>query len=291
MVNNNLNICRNCGLSGHVIKECRFPTISLGIVCFRRCPNGDIEYLMVQRRNSLNFMELILGRYNPDDNEYIGKMLEMMTPSERMSLTSRDFQTIWSETWQENVAVSTSRYGEEFRISAEKFSIISEKMDRLMEKHPSVISEPEWSFPKGRRKILKSKQMQMNNNNFQFYPRYAESNRACACREFCEETNIINNNLTLVDHDSYQEDFLGYPNAVTYRHIYFVAHLNNLDVRDTLPVDMTKPSQYKEIRQVRWFTFEDAIANIRPHNSERRKLLKDINQYLLENPYVNPLMK
>lgn len=289
MVGGSLNICRNCGLSGHVIKECRFPTISLGIVCFRRCASGDIEYLMVQRRHSLNFMEFILGKYNPCDPEYIGKMLQMMTPAERMTLSSKQFDRIWSDTWQENTSTSTSKFTEEFRIASEKFSIIADQLDKLMDRFPSHASEPEWSFPKGRRKILKSKN---SGSNSQFpQPRHAESNRACACREFCEETNIINHNLSLIDHESCQEDFLGYPNTVSYRHIYFIAYLNNADVRDTIPVDMTKPSQYKEVRQVRWFPFEQAISNIRPHNVERRRLLTDINQYLLENPDIHPFTR
>ena len=55
--------CRNCGEVGHLYKSCPQPIMSFGIICYR-INEGKIEYLMIQRRDSLSFMNLFVENMN-----------------------------------------------------------------------------------------------------------------------------------------------------------------------------------------------------------------------------------
>ena len=46
-------LCNNCGVYGHLFYNCKRPITSFGVVCFRINTYGHIEYLMVQRKDSL----------------------------------------------------------------------------------------------------------------------------------------------------------------------------------------------------------------------------------------------
>ena len=50
--------CRNCGINGHLYKDCIHPVMSFGIICYK-IENSVIKYLMVQRKDSLAFMEFL----------------------------------------------------------------------------------------------------------------------------------------------------------------------------------------------------------------------------------------
>ena len=76
--------CRNCGHIGHLYKDCPHPITSFGIICYRINPeNKELEYLMIQRKDSLCFMEFIRGKYTLDNEAYILQILEMMTVKEK----------------------------------------------------------------------------------------------------------------------------------------------------------------------------------------------------------------
>ena len=79
---NSTMYCGNCGKIGHVYKVCYEPIISLGIILYRKIPNGDgIEYLMVRRKDSLGFVELVRGNYPLDNLPYLINIVDEMTLS------------------------------------------------------------------------------------------------------------------------------------------------------------------------------------------------------------------
>ncbi len=77
--------CRNCGLNGHLYKDCPHPIMSFGIICYK-IVNDNIKYIMIQRKDSLSFMEFVRGKYNIEDSKYIMKLIEYMTDYQPHSL-------------------------------------------------------------------------------------------------------------------------------------------------------------------------------------------------------------
>jgi hypothetical protein len=94
-------ICRNCGTNGHLYKDCLRPIMSFGIICYKKI-NNNIKYLMIQRKDSLSFMEFIRGKYNTTDVDYLSKLLSSMTKNEINLIIDKSFEELWNYTWVQN---------------------------------------------------------------------------------------------------------------------------------------------------------------------------------------------
>ena len=86
--------CINCGTYGHTSKYCNFPTTSYGIICYKI--NGididTIKYLMIQRKDTLCYVEFIRGKYEIENKDYIIKLFERMTHHERELIRQNTFE-------------------------------------------------------------------------------------------------------------------------------------------------------------------------------------------------------
>ena len=79
------NYCNNCGNYGHIYRNCRHPILSYGIILYHREVDSD-EYriILVERKDSLSYIEFIRGRYkNPSNYEYIQLLISRMTEKEK----------------------------------------------------------------------------------------------------------------------------------------------------------------------------------------------------------------
>ena len=74
--------CNNCGRVGHLFSHCKLPITSIGIIVFRKI-EGQIEYLMIRRKETLGFIDFIRGKYSLNDKEYILNMIQQMTQYEK----------------------------------------------------------------------------------------------------------------------------------------------------------------------------------------------------------------
>lgn len=262
--------CRNCGYIGHIYKECKFPIMSYGLICYRIHTDGSIQYLMVQRKDSLAFMEFIRGKYDPLDIQFITNLLTHMTIDERDLIRSKTFQELWNIVWHQTfVPRQTHDY---YKEASEKF----EKMKRgfyhttqqvwicledLLNNTSTAFNEPEWGFPKGRRYLK-------------------ESDLECAIREFCEETTYPTSSVRVVSPHPYEETFYG-TNGILYRHSYYIACMDQYDQNHKM-VDPGDTVQAREIRDVSWCTTEEVLTKIRPYNQERRSLFRQVHTCVCE---------
>ena len=252
-------ICRNCGLTGHIYKNCLHPIISFGIICYK-IDNGEIKYLMIQRKDSLSFMEFIRGKYETTDIEYIKKLLSNMTISERNMILNNKFEDIWNYVWYQN---DNNKNNKEFINSKIKFYLLNENnfLRNYITSIKNIYNEQEWGFPKGRRKMK-------------------ESDIDCAVREFYEETRINKDELNLInDIIPFEEMFFG-TNGVMYKHLYYIAKLNNNDI--SIKIDSECLEQIREIRAIRWYNYNDVISHIKIYNTERIELFKFANKKIME---------
>lgn len=260
--------CRNCGLVGHVYRTCNHPTISFGIIAARPpdADCGEARYLLIQRRDSLNFIDFVRGKYHPQDVEYLRSMFAHMTDDERARLAApdADFAALWAAVWHRPPG---AHHGSEFAEARSCFEALREgyplrtgdgavvqvSLRELVRTTTSAYpTEREWGFPKGRRKTK-------------------ESDRDAAVREFAEETLYSASDLELEGQKPIEETFVG-TNGVRYRHVYFLAHMRRHPVAAPRAVDPANVQQAREVSEVRWFTRAQVLERIRPHNVERRHL-------------------
>ena len=94
--------CRNCGINGHLYKDCIHPIMSFGVICYKIDDDNTIRYLMIQRKDSLSFMEFIRGKYNVTDFLYIRQLVSAMTLNEKNLLLKKQFDDIWNYAWYQN---------------------------------------------------------------------------------------------------------------------------------------------------------------------------------------------
>jgi 8-oxo-dGTP pyrophosphatase MutT (NUDIX family) len=295
------NACSNCGLSGHSFKQCEEPVSSYGVLVFRwisstdkwpqvteLCKNvSDLksienlipQVLMIQRKDSLGFMDIMRGKYKLNEPEYLKKQLRGITEKEREKLRSMEFDQIWSELWGEDLELN-QRYANDRKISRQKLSELREGVELedgtkytihdLLRQEPVVYTTPEWGFPKGRRDPH-------------------ESDIKCAYRELQEETSIHEDELLKVINVSpFIEQFYG-SNGVHYRHTYYIAQYVG---SRTICFNALNQEMAREIGNLSWKPFDEANSLIRPENLEKRKLLNQLTALLqnyipvLSNTYV-----
>jgi len=279
--------CTNCGELNHSFKQCLAPITSHGIIAFRIVngwnpskvlaenesaitgleQSGPIQFLMIQRRDSLGFVELMRGKYGLYDFTYITTQLKGMTVNERGRFLTLGFQQLWDDLWGSDRA--NIQYRQEKEMSRSKmeqlreFGIVDEKGVRrslidLFESFGPGWQTPEWGFPKGRRDPY-------------------ETERACAFREMFEETGLRECDTQMIENlEPIQENFFG-TNHIYYCHKYRIVY-----VKESVKVEFDPSNEHmrREIGNLGWFTLEEALQKIRPENVEKKEVLIRVSTIL-----------
>jgi len=265
MNKNNNSLCNNCGKHGHLYSTCKLPIISYGIILFRQSNEG-LQYLMIRRKDSFGYIDIIRGKYTPYNIPQIQRSIDEMSLEEKHRLLNEPYENLWKMLWGDN---GIQHRGEGSSL-AKKFELLKNEKneEKNEEKHSPIINleyliqnsktawqETEWEFPKGHR-------------NFQ------EKDVETALREFEEETGYSKENITIIDNIiPYEEIFIG-SNHKSYKHKYYVAYLNT----DT---DTLQNYQKTEVSKIEWKTVDECLSSIRPYNLEKKTIIKNVNQVLL----------
>ena len=258
---NKTNVCNNCGKHGHLFHQCKLPITSYGIVLFRSSEKG-LQYLMIRRKDSFGYIDLIRGKYSSYNIDQIQKSVDEMSNSEKNNLKTEKFDTLWKMLWGENNSI---QYRGEEVASSKKFDIIRSGVTvnnnnitlcDIIKNSKTNWNETEWEFPKGRRN-------------------YQEKDLDCALREFEEETGYSSKDIIVVDNVlPFEEIFIG-SNRKAYKHKYFLAYMNEM-------VDNLQSYQKEEVSKIEWKTFHECLEAIRPYNLEKKQLITNINKVLQE---------
>jgi 8-oxo-dGTP pyrophosphatase MutT (NUDIX family) len=272
----------NCGKSGHNAKICIEPITSCGIICFKvnnlpinkiekflfnkyinvedfnyenlhyinkiNFHSKNIKFLMIQRKNSLSYIEFLRGKYNENDINKIINMFELMTKSEIEYIKHNNFETLWNNLWNDTAKSKT--FLKEMNISKYKFNYLI--TNNIIDDLESKYNSPEWGFPKGRR------------NKY-------ENNNDCANREFIEETNL-ENYIQFNRINPIEETFLG-TNNINYKHIYYLGsseNENEEEIKNKIMID-----NY-EIGNIGWFTIDEILKLLRPYNTSKINIIHQI---------------
>ena len=294
------------------------PVSSFGIMCFRRRPGSShIEYLMVQRKDSLAYVEFIRGKYNLQGRSYLLRLLSNMTRSERIRIRTSDFDQLWHGFWQSD---HTRSFMKEYDQSKNRFESLRRgyhynaaaatlhapaSPSAEIDTSPTASSAAAASASAAASAAfapqffsmdvaLDSTKAEYDETEFGF-PKgrrnLNESDLQCALREFAEESGISASDLRMCGglfgghqhQQQFEEVFTG-SNNVWYRHVYYVAELRQ-DSRAMSDVGVkpsTDPVQMREVRAVGWFDSTGVLARIRDHNIERRNLFTRIHRMLID---------
>ena len=289
--NKHMLICTNCGGSGHAFRSCIEPVSSYGVLIFRWISNSQEwpqlkefstdsisptgtqtlipQVLMIQRKDSLGFMDIMRGKYKLDEPEYIKKQIRGMTKEECIKLETMEFDELWHLLWGSDTE-SSLRYAHDRVVSKQKLAELrkgvtlstgqSYTLTDLLRQEPSIYDTPEWGFPKGRRDPH-------------------ETDNQCAFRELLEETSIqesevikINNILPFI------EQFHG-SNGIHYRHTYFLALFSG---KRNISFNALDKGMAREIGNLGWKTIDEAMHLLRPENIEKREILLRLFRLLHE---------
>jgi 8-oxo-dGTP pyrophosphatase MutT (NUDIX family) len=210
-------------------------------------------------------MEFIRGKYDIEDIDYIKHLMGFMTETERKSLVFTCFDDLWNQVWYQPFMPKQTQ---EYQDAKEKFTKLKQGYYResdilvtittLLSDTSTKYKEPEWGFPKGRRRLK-------------------ERDIDCAVREFCEETGFTKQDIELhIDREPYEEIFYG-TNHIQYRHVYYIAKVVH-NVYKQIVIDQNNPHQAREVRQVKWFSGPEVLERIREHNIERKELFTTVTK-------------
>ena len=232
-----------------------------------------IQYLFVRRKNSLNYVEFLRGKYDINNLDYLIKSFNFITITERNLIKSNSFDYLWKDLWGEDINNNSLEYKE----SKNKFNLLKKgfilkkndiniyiSLDILINNSIYNFIEPEWGYPKGRRNLK-------------------EKNIDCAKREFEEETLIDSFNINIINMTPLEETYIA-SNNLKYKHIYYVSQIKNNDIE--LKIDKNNLNQKIEIGDIKWLKFKEGLLIIRDYNIEKKNVLLTLHynvKYILEN--------
>ena len=215
---------------------------SYGLVCHRIRIDFDArevypEYLLVQRKDTIAFVEFLRGKYDPANHDYVRGLISQMTHDEQQALCTKPFEQLWTELWgpwrrctPRNDTEMHAAHSHYDRLCAAFRGIAC-----LVKTVHTAAPEREWTFPKGRKSGG------------------SESDITCAVREFEEETGYSSSHIHIHCVAPYEEVFEG-GNGLLYRHMYFLARV--IDMRGQPDQDAPTGSiRSRETRCMRWFTY------------------------------------
>jgi 8-oxo-dGTP pyrophosphatase MutT (NUDIX family) len=274
--------CSNCGEYGHYLKNCLSPVTSFGVILVKlpdwfsqaeelllneNSVSGyekvmkDLKYLMIQRRDSLGFIEMMRGKYKITDIDYIRYHINTMTRLEHQKILNEDFDELWNKLWgtpkEQSLNYRNDKENAKQKLQQLKEGIqdmSSNKIITLQTLINDIITPwdtPEWGFPKGRRDPH-------------------EYELQCAFRELYEETGISESDVLYVRNlEPISETFFG-SNHVHYCHKYYIMFYNS---NKQIKYDSTNMFMLQEIGDIGWFSLEECLKKIRPENVEKKEVL------------------
>jgi 8-oxo-dGTP pyrophosphatase MutT (NUDIX family) len=260
-------------------KQCTKPIVSYGYIAFRTgrpwnqaedilagedAIQQDVQYLLIQRRDSIGFVDFMRGKYKVTDLDYIRTQVEGMTLNERERLVHRPFDELWDNLWglpQEGFHAYRNER-EQARTKLEFVRAASPSLMEIVQSTPLLYTTPEWGFPKGRRDMY-------------------ESEYTCAIREFYEETNLREADIYPIKNlEPLSERFTG-SNSIQYCHKYFLAYVPSRTAETVSMVpESVNPHMTREIGDIRWCSLEEALTLIRPTNTEKKNVLLRVDSLL-----------
>ena len=270
------------------------------------CDNKDTEkelkklintykVVLVQRRNTIGFIEFMRGKYEVDNHEYIIKLFNMLSFDEKRIL--REYEAF--DAIRKIIGLGRENiYKREYDDSKAKFEALRNHADgnmifKLLDRSITRWNSPEWGVPKGRRKVWMPHGFGANGANGANGSSSAgnggcgEIDIDCAVREFVEETGIKYKNLVVYRNVKPLEELYKGINGVLYKHVYYLAMVKDTEEARANVENVERGGQYNfEVSNVKCFGLSECHRIIRPYYVSKLNVIKKgfqlincINQY------------
>ena len=118
--------CNNCGIKGHVYRDCLSPIMSCGIIL---CKKVDDEYkvLMINRKDSLCYIDFLRGKYKIENIEYIKILLNKITVKEKEKLLNLTYDQLWCKLWNLNELTESMKEKNDYKEGLKKFELLKNR--------------------------------------------------------------------------------------------------------------------------------------------------------------------
>ena len=265
--------CNNCGNFGHTYGNCRHHILSYGVILYNYGEDGETSIVLVERKDSLSYIEFMRGKYKSIfDVEYIKLLFSRFSKKELGEIDKYDFDTLWKKLWIHTETINP-RIKREYKKSKIDFNKLKEGYKKgnefiSIQTMLKMVSIPylsnEWEIPKGRRKMH-------------------ENNRCTAIREFYEETNVNPSTYKLYKNIiPIVEEYVGI-NKVRYKHVYYIG---NTGYQSRLTLDKDNKDQYTEIKDLQWCSENECLEKIRVYDNNKRNVIINFFEYLRNHKKV-----
>lgn len=220
----------------------------------------SIKFLLIRRKHSYGYIELIMGKYKIYNTKYIKIILASMTNEEIDKVLNNDFDFLYCDIY----GINNYHKIADINKSRQKFNYLKEsgKLREMINSVTVVYFEPEWGFPKGRRNIN-------------------ETNIECATREFYEETGISSEEINVYDNIIPIHEIYYGTDGLKYKHTYYIAETEE---NETMELKI-KENNY-EIGDIKWVSLDDALQLLRCYQHERKKILSEVYLFII-NKMIN----
>lgn len=273
--------CLNCGKRGHFIHACNYPAVSHGVIVLDHIPTNLItttknepKFLMICRKDSFGFIDLVRGKYSPSNIEQIQTICDSMTMAERAFVLTHSFSEIWEKLWGRPIQKNSNNRNAE-QIAKQKFEQISEaivakdgytitNLETILLNSETTWEDAEWEFPKGKRNA-------------------GEKDCDCAIREFYEETGLPKGSVTLIS-NAQPITITFTSNKKNYAYKYFLGVVTPTPTLQKKAHDLTQ-FQVEEVSKLEWKTAVECIESLRGHH-EKQQLILQIQQILLQFQFI-----
>jgi len=199
----------------------------------------------------------IAGKYNPNNNTSIIRLLDKMTVDEKLDILSLNFQQMWYRVYLDSpMMIKSNAYYSAKNKFETAFAIDGgQRIRRLINR--SVNSLKVWEIPKGRKKAQ-------------------ESDIQCAIREFGEETSIHKKQYRL--YPRFARTYAFVDEGVKYVNKYFLAFSKTVIEPH---IQFNFQEQLHEISDIKWMNIDE--IKMMDNNGRLTKFVRPIFNYVRNN--------
>ena len=235
---------------------------SYGIILYTITKEGQILFLLGQRRDSISYMEFLKNNLTLNNIEM---HINLMSNEERKRCL--DYKHNFSILWQDLCINHKNRIFRQdyFKRKNSFYYNMYIYLHHFLNPKNNRKHNP-WSFFKGRKEV-------------------DETPLQCALREFQEETSISSNLLNVLNVPEYSEMYTG-TDGKLYQSIYYLAYIDhqpNIELQLT-PYNLRKFRVSDEMSSISWMSYEIASKLLNDNSvgcNQRVNILQKINNLLM----------
>ncbi len=248
-------------------------TSSYGIILYHINDNGVIKYLLYQRRDSYEYMDIVTGAWkdiqSPLDAKKVIDVFNQLSNEERHRVNTYDFDELWNDLW-----IIPRTRTKSYALAKTKFSEFKKIINTVNhDDNISVPHPPVWGFPKGKKQYK------------------TEPDVKCALRELAEEININDDTMKLVkiiESRRFTETYTG-SNGVDYVTIYFLAQVDaeiGINKKAT-PGCIRQFTVSNEAADAKWMTYDESRLVL---DAQKDNILRLVN-FKIASTIVNETLE